>query len=73
MFDGIVAVAAVANVACDQQAALAFGFHHALGVFGVLVFVEIHDRDVRAFTGEVHRRGATDATVAATDQRDLAG
>ena len=44
----------------------------ALGRLGVLVLVEVDDRDVGALLGEGDRDRAADAAVAAGDQRDLA-
>ena len=43
-----------------------------LRLLGVLVLVEVDDRDVGALLGEDDRDGAADAAVAAGDERDLA-
>src|SRR5690606_2976012 len=72
-FDRTVAVTAVADVAGQQQAASTLFVHHYPGGFGIIQFVEVPYRHVRAFAGEVHHRRPADATVAAADQRDLAG
>ena len=44
-------------------------FDGALGLLGVLVLVEIDDRDIGAFARKEHGDGAADAGVAAGDQR----
>ena len=59
----------VLDVAGDQQAAPAFGLDAALGLRGVLVLVEVDDRDVGALAREQHRHRAADAGVAAGDER----
>ena len=41
----------------------------AFGFLGILVFVEIGDRNVRALAGEQHRDRAADAGVGAGDER----
>jgi len=56
-----------------QQQALAPGlFDPACGFLRVFVFIEVGNRDVRAFTGEGDGDGATDTTVGTGDQCDLA-
>ena len=55
----------------QQDAAAAFLLDRALGLLGVLVLVEIGQRDVGALAGEQHRHRPADAGVAAGDQRNL--
>ncbi len=59
----------IGDVARQQDAAAPFVLDRALGFVGVLVLVEIGDRDVGAFAGEQHRDRAADAGIAAGDER----
>src|SRR5581483_1244331 len=61
----------VGDVAGDQHAAAALGLDQTLGLLRVLVLVQIDDRHMRALAREVHGDRATDAAVAAGDQRDF--
>ena len=58
---------AIGDVAGDQDAAAPFLLDRALGFLGVLVLVEIDDRDIGAFAREQHRHRAADAGIAAGD------
>ena len=63
----------VAEVARDRDAAPILRLDPALGRAGVVVLVEVEDRDVGPLLGETDRDRAADAAVAAGDQRGLAG
>jgi len=52
----------------DQKAASTLRFHQPLRLPRILVFVEIHDGNVRAFPGEEQGDGPTDSVVSAGDQ-----
>ena len=70
--NGFAAESLTAHVARDQQAAPAVFLNHRAGLLGIIVFVQIHNRHVRAFLriGDCCR--PPDATVAAGDQRNHA-
>ena len=61
----------IGDIARQQNAAAAFLLDGPLGLLGVLVLVEIGDRDVGALARKEHGHRAADAGVAAGDQRDL--
>ena len=62
---------AIGDIARQENAAAPFLLDRALGLLGVLVLVEIGDRDVGALAREQHRDRAADAGIAAGDQRHL--
>src|SRR5690606_6154259 len=55
-----------------EQRPAALGLDVALHLLGVGVLLQVDDRDVGALLGEVQRHGASDAAIAAGDQRHLA-
>jgi hypothetical protein len=62
----------LSDISLHRQAAPPLGFDHALGLGGVLFFVQISNGDVGALLGKKNRHGPADATVAAGDQARLA-
>ena len=54
-----------------SNAAAAFVLDRSLRLLGILVLVEVGDRDVGALPGEEDRHGAADAGVAAGNERDF--
>ena len=68
----LAAEALVADVARDRDARRPSSSISARVERGVVVLVEIEDRDVGALLGEADRDRAADPAVAAGDQRDLA-
>ena len=62
----------VGDVARQQEAARALGLDRLARRLGVVVLVEIDDRDVGAFARVQDGDGAADAGIAAGDERDLA-
>jgi hypothetical protein len=70
--DGVLAEPLIADVARGDDAAAPLLLDQHAGRRGVLVLVEIDDRDVGALFRAADRDRAADAAVAAGDQRGLA-
>ena len=71
LLDRVLAEFGVGDIAGEENAAAAFLLDSLLGLLGVLVLVEIGERDVGALAREEHRDRAADAGIAAGDQRHL--
>lgn len=69
--DRALAEGVVSHVAGQQQAAPAGLLDRFAGLLRVVVFIEIHDRDVRPLLGEADRGGTPDAAVAAASPSSL--
>ena len=61
----------VGDIAGEENATAAFLLDSLLGLLGVLVLVEISERDVGALAREEHRDRPPDAGIAAGDERHL--
>jgi len=69
--DRVFAELRIAHVAFDQDALAAFALDVLLRLLRVVLFAQIHDRDLRAFACKQHGDGTADTRIAAGDQRDL--
>lgn len=59
--DGLVAECRLANIALDQQKSAALLFNERLRTASIVGLLQIDDRHVSAFLGEVHSHGLVDA------------
>ena len=57
---GIPAIDRISNIARQQDAAAALVLNYALVFFRILIFIQICNRNICAFTRKKHRHGASD-------------
>ncbi len=71
LLNDLLAVGFVADVTGDGDAAAPLLLDLALGLLGVLLLIEVGNRHIGAFLGEVNRHRAADPGVATGNQCDL--
>src|SRR4029079_7757164 len=69
--DGSLAELLIANVACNRDRLAPLLLDNLPGPGGVVMFAQVKDGDVGAFTGEQRRDRPADAAIGPGDQRRL--